>query len=98
MAKNQPPDDRLPTSARPRDASTQQPAPAAASRKPGLEAEGDESLGEYLITASRKESGRRMARFIVRARDEKAARKMCQRGYLVLESVELYVDEEGKEK
>jgi hypothetical protein len=53
---------------------------------------------EFVVTAAHSQSGRELAPFIVRAKDEAAARKLSQRNYLVIRSVERYAEQEGREK
>jgi hypothetical protein len=60
--------------------------------------EKDSGPQEFAITASHAQSGKEYPPFIVLALDESAARKLCQRNYLVIQSVEQYVAQEGKEK
>jgi hypothetical protein len=53
---------------------------------------------EFVISANHRESGQGLPVFIVRAKDEPAARKMCQRNYLVLQSIRPFVAAEWEEK
>jgi hypothetical protein len=62
-----------------------------------LQDEGQEAP-EFVVTVVHTQSGRVFSPFIVRARDEAAARKLCQRNYLVLQSVERYSEREGVAK
>jgi hypothetical protein len=60
----------------------------------------DETTGltEYLVVALERDSGRPCPPFIVPARDEETARRLSQRRYLVLRSVERYVHLAGTTK
>jgi hypothetical protein len=53
---------------------------------------------EYLIVAVARNSGRPYPPFLVPAQDEKAARRLAQRRYLVIQSVALYTHREGEAK
>lgn len=55
-------------------------------------------LTEYLVLASERDSGRPYPPFIVPAPDEETARRLSQRRYLVLRSVEPYFHRAGAEK
>jgi hypothetical protein len=81
----------------PDEAITLQPlADAELHRK--LLREEDAGPTDFAITAAHAQSGKVYPPFIVSAMDEAAARKLCQRNYLVIQSVERYVEQEGKEK
>jgi hypothetical protein len=51
-----------------------------------------------VITVAHAQSGKVFPPFIVLAQDEAAARKMCKRNYLVIQTVEVYQEKEGEEK
>jgi hypothetical protein len=53
---------------------------------------------EFVVSATHARTKRVLTPFIVLAIDETAARKLCQRTYLVVQSVERYVEVAGKEK
>jgi hypothetical protein len=53
---------------------------------------------EWLVTVAHVQSGRVYPPFIVRTLSVAAARTLCQRKYLVIQSVELYVEVEGRQK
>jgi hypothetical protein len=55
-------------------------------------------LTEYLVLAAERDSGRPYPAFIVPARDEESARRIPQRRYLVLRSVEPYRHRAGTAK
>jgi hypothetical protein len=71
--------------------------PSAASASVERNVAGDQPR-EWLVTAAHAHSGRAYPPFLVRALGEAAARSLCQRKYLVVQSVELYVEEEGRQK
>lgn len=58
----------------------------------------DHTPREFVIRTVHSASGLPYAPFIVRATSEAAARKLCQRTYLVLESVVPYAEQAGVEK
>lgn len=53
---------------------------------------------EYVVLARHATTGRELSAFVVEAVDEKAARKLCKRNYLAIQSVEPYEPIEGVEK
>jgi hypothetical protein len=57
-----------------------------------------QELQEFVVRVVHAQSGRVFSPFIVCTREEGAARKLCQRGYLLLQSVEPYIEQEGIEK
>jgi hypothetical protein len=63
-----------------------------------LRNEDGEGPHEFVVRVVHAQTGRVFSPFIVRAGDEAAARKLCQRNYLTLQSVERYIEQEGSEK
>jgi hypothetical protein len=59
--------------------------------------QGDE-VQEFVVMAMHFRSKKVLSPFIVPAKDEVAARRLCQRTYLVLQSVKRYECQEGDEK
>ncbi len=77
---------------------TLEPHPDVSARQLRLPDQIDQGPGEFVVTATHAKSGREYPPFIVKAADEAAARKMCRRGYLSLQSVERYAEREGAAK
>jgi hypothetical protein len=69
--------------------------PGGSANNPSLS---KEAPAEFVVRVVHSSTGRVFSPFIVQAADEAAARKMCRRNYLMVESVERYVPKEGKEK
>ena len=58
----------------------------------------DSEPREFVLTVTHSQTGRCFSPFIVRAKDEDAARKLCRRNYLEIKSIELFVEVDGKKK
>jgi hypothetical protein len=87
-----------PPSAGADDALSLQPNSGGSPLQIRLSSEPGHQPQEFVVTVAHSQSGRVFRPFIVQAKDEAAARKLCRRNYLVIQSVALYVAQEGIEK
>ena len=53
---------------------------------------------EFVLVVVHNQTGRVFSPFLVRSKDEESARKLCRRSYLDIQSVEPFVEEDGKKK